>query len=116
MLIGTFVDDYGERYQISRTTWVQFPRARYRIARWDRTRQFAIAQNDSGNPGDRGLWTRIDWLELPGMAPYTWGFCYSAYKAPSAAVAETVSVANRTAPRTGCNGFPFSRMRRTNRD
>lgn len=45
------------------------------------------------------------------MAPYTWGYCYSAYNAPSAAVAETVSVANRAIPRTGCNGYPFSRMR-----
>ncbi len=113
LLVGAFTDDYGNRYEISRTEWFQHPGARYHIVRWDGPGQFAIARNDSGNPSDGGLWTRIDWLELQGMPPYTWGFCYSAYNAPSAAVAETVSTANRRAPRTGCNGFPFSRMRRS---
>jgi hypothetical protein len=110
-LLGSFTDDYGSRYTISAREWTQGSRARYRIVRWDVAGQFAIAQNDAGNPSDPGLWTRIDWLPLPGMSPYTWGYCYSAYKAPSAAIAETVSVAKRSVPRTGCNGFPFSRMR-----
>lgn len=111
-LLGSFADDYGSRYTISRLEWVQHPRARYRIVRWDIPGQFALAQNDSGNPSDGGLWTRIDWLRLAGMPPYEWAYCYSAYQAVSPAVAETVSVANRATPRTGCNGFPFSRMRR----
>jgi hypothetical protein len=115
-LLGSFADDYGSRYQISQAVWAQLPRARYRIVRWDVAGQFAIAQNDPGNPGDGGLWTRIDWLELPGMPPYTWGYCYSAFNAPSAAAAEAVRVANRATPRTGCNGFPFSRMRRSASD
>ncbi len=111
-LLGGFADDYGVQYEITPTEWAQLPRARYRIVRWDAAGQFAIAQNDPTNPGDGGLWTRIDWVALPGMEPFTWGFCYSAYKAPSAAAAESVTVANRATPRTGCNGFPFSRMRR----
>ena len=48
---------------------------------------------------------------LEGMPPYRWGYCYSTWTAASAAVAETVSVARRDTPRTGCNGFPFSRMK-----
>lgn len=70
-----------------------------------------IAQNDLDNPGDGGLWTRIDWLPLRGMSPWEWGFCLSAYKAVSAAAAESTRVARRETPRTGCNGHPFSRMR-----
>ena len=110
-LIGSFTDDYGSTYQVSATEWRHGPSARYHIVRWNVAGQYLIAQNDPANPGDGGLWTRIDWLPLPGMSPYTWGYCYSAYKAPSAAIAETVSVAKRSVPRTGCNGFPFSRMR-----
>ena len=115
-LVGAFFDDYGIRYEITQSEWFQHPRARYHIVRWDVAGQFAIARNDSANPSEGGLWTRIDWLELQGMPPYSWGFCYSAYNAPSAAAAETVTVANRTTPRTGCNGFPFSRMRRSPAD
>jgi hypothetical protein len=109
--IGEFLDDYGERYRITATEWTQLPRARYHILKWNVAGQYLIARNDSANASDAGLWTRIDWVDLPGMPPYRWGFCYSAYRAPSAAVAETVSVARRETPRTGCNGFPFSRMK-----
>jgi hypothetical protein len=111
-LLGSFTDDYAERYQISEAEWFQAPHGRLHILRWDDAGQFLIARNDSANANDPGLWTRIDWIELIGMAPYTWAYCSSAFNAPSPAVAETVSVANRATPRTGCNGFPFSRMRR----
>lgn len=110
-LLGTFTDDYDERYEITLQEWVQLPHGRFHIVRWDVAGQYLIAHNDPGNPSDGDLWSRIDWIELPGMPPYTWAYCYSSYQAPSAAVAETVSVANRAVPRTGCNGFPFSRMR-----
>jgi hypothetical protein len=110
--LGSFVDDYGSRYTISRLEWAHLPGTRYRIVRWDVPGQFALAQNDLANPADGGLWTRIDWLPLSGMPPYEWAYCYSAYNAAGLAVAESVSVARRATPRTGCNGFPFSRMRR----
>ena len=112
-LLGDFLDDYGARYRITPTEWTQLPRGRYHVLKWNVAGQYLIARNDSANASDAGLWTRIDWVTLQGMPPYRWGFCYSAYRAPSAAVAETVSVARRETPRTGCNGFPFSRMKRT---
>lgn len=111
-LLGEFLDDYGAQYRITNTEWTQLPRARFHILKWNVAGKYLIARNDSGNAIDAGLWTRIDWMDLPGMPPYQWGFCYSAYRAPSAAVAETVSVARRETPRTGCNRFPFSRMKR----
>ena len=112
MLIGDFTDDYGSRYVISTSVWTQLPRAHYRIVTWHVAAQYAIAQNDSANPGEKGRWTRIDWMPFTGMAPYEWGYCYSAFNAESAAIAESTHVAHRETPRTGCNGFPFSRMKR----
>ena len=57
-----------------------------------------------------GLFTRIDWVRLD-MAPFTWAFCMTAYKATPADSAEATQPAKRDVPRTGCNGFPFSRMK-----
>jgi hypothetical protein len=111
-LLGDFVDDYGISFHISDTLFLQRPRARYRIIEWNVAGRFLIAQNAADNPSDAGLWTRIDWMPFTGMAPYAWGFCLTAYKAPSAAAARATPPADRSTPRTGCNGFPFSRMRR----
>lgn len=112
MVLGNFEDDYGSRHTVTSTEWFHRPRARYHIVRWIPAKEYLIARNDPANPSDGGLWTRIDWLRLSGMPPYTWGFCMSAYNAASAEAAESTLVARRETPRTGCNGFPFSRMRR----
>ncbi|MEL6614233.1 MAG: hypothetical protein AAFQ43_00770 [Bacteroidota bacterium] len=114
MLLGSFEDDYDLAYTISTRTWKQRPGGLYHIARWRGSPSggYLIAQNDSSNAADGGRWTRIDWVALPDMAPYEWAFCLSTYDAPTAAAAESSRVARPEAPRTGCNGFPFSRMRR----
>ena len=111
LVLGRFVDDYGNRYEISDRMWLQLPSARYHVHVWKPAEQYLVAQNDSANRGDPGRWTRIDWLRLTDMAPYTWAFCMSAYDALTREAAEA-AVARRESPRTGCNGFPFSRMRR----
>lgn len=111
-LLGRWMDDYGMEYEITAEEWGHLPQSRYHISQWNADSQFLIAWNDTTNPGEGGKWTRIDWMELEGMPPYTWGYCYTVYDAPSAAAAESVSTADRTTPMTGCNGFPFSRMRR----
>lgn len=110
-VLGEFQDDYGIRYTISEQEWHQHPRSRYRVVRWNARARYLIAQNDPGNPTDPGKWTRIDWIVLPGMSPYEWAFCLSAYSAPSAEAAERADVARRDIPKAGCNGYPFSRMR-----
>lgn len=112
MILGEFQDDYGSRFTITAGEWFQRPRARYHIVKWNAAAQYAIAQNDSSNPGQPRRWTRIDWMELAGMAPYQWAFCLTAYDAPTAAAAEATAPPRREIPKTGCNGFPFSRMRR----
>ena len=111
MVIGVFEDDYGGSHSVSATTWTQGASTRYHITKWAPEQQYFIAHNDAGNKSDSGRWTRIDWLPLSGMPPYEWAFCFSAYNAPTATAAESTNVANRETPRTGCNGFPFSRMK-----
>lgn len=111
-LLGAFTDDYGGRYRITSTAWQHGTRNRYDVVAWYPDSQFVIARNAETNPTDGGLWTRIDWMPLEGMAPYTWAFCLSAYKAPTREAAQATRVANRGTPRTGCGGFPFSRMQR----
>lgn len=114
-IVGDFLDDYGERHTVSATQWFQQPRNRFHIVKWNRAGHYLIARNDSANAGERGLWTRIDWVELTGMPPFEVAFCFSAYKAVSAAAAESTTVARPETPRTGCNGFPYTRLRRAPR-
>jgi hypothetical protein len=82
------------------------------VVKWNPEQQFAIAQNSPSNLRSANLWTRIDWMPLSGMPPYEWAFCLSAYEEASAAAAEATEIARRDQPKTGCNGYPFSRMRR----
>jgi hypothetical protein len=108
---GAFLDDYGNRFEISDTLFAQQPHGRFHIVEWHVRDQFVVARNDDANPSDGGRWTRIDWMRFDGMAPYTWGFCLTAYKAPTREAARATAAADRSTPRTGCNGYPFSRMR-----
>ena len=111
MLLGSFQDDYQGSYTLSANEFVQGPRAHYHIVQWHTLDQYFIAHNDAMNASDANKWTRIDWLLLSGMTPYEWAFCFTAYDAGTQAAAESTPPANRSNPRTGCNKFPFSRMR-----
>jgi hypothetical protein len=111
LVLVHFRDDYGGEHAIPATGWLQHPHGRFRAVRWDATGRFLVARNDSANRSAPGKWTRIDWVPLD-MASYTWAFCFSAYDAPTRGIAETTSVAKPAAPRTGCNGHPYSRMQR----
>ena|SRR6478672_3307450 len=112
MLLGDFVDDYGIGHRVGSAEWLQRPETRYRVVAWHPDAQYLVARNDAGNRADPGKWTRIDWIALPGMPPYEWAFCLSAWDAATQAQAEATDIARRDTPKTGCNGYPFSRMRR----
>ena len=116
LLLGEFVDDYGIAHHVDAQQWLQRPDTRYRVVAWHPEAQYLIARNDAGNRSDAGLWTRIDWLALPGMPPYEWAFCLSAWDAPTQAAAERADIARRDTPKTGCNGYPFSRMRKEEKE
>lgn len=111
-LLGTFEDDYGIRYTIGPSTWRQGSGIVYHVVAWDSAGRSLIARNDEQNPSDGGRWTRIDWVRLEDMAPWTWAYCLTVYDAVARGAAESAPAADRASPRTGCNGFPFSRMRR----
>ncbi len=108
---GNFLDDYGIKYSVLDTLWRQLPRAQYHIIESDPAAQYIIARNGTGNSTEPGLFSRIDYMRFNNMGPYEWGFCYTVYKASSAAEARTATPADRENPRKGCNGFPFSRMK-----
>ncbi|MEO6819696.1 MAG: hypothetical protein ABI266_10080 [Ginsengibacter sp.] len=110
-LTGQFMDDYGIGYTINDTIWLQLPNVKYHILQCDTSAQYLLARNDERNPGDPGLFTRIDYMHLNDMKPFEWGFCLTVYDAKTMEEAKLKSKADRTNPKTGCNGYPFSRMK-----
>ena len=110
-LLGRFVDDYGNAFELTAKRFDQLPRGRFHIEEWNAREQYFVAHNDAANPRDGGRWTRVDWISFTGMAPYRWGFCLTAFRATSQREARLTRPPKRETPRTGCNGFPFSRMK-----
>lgn len=109
-LLGTWADDYGSRHRVSDTLWQHDGVNRYHIVRWDSAGQFAIARNAADNAEQPNRYTRIDWMPLE-MRPYIWAFCLTIWDAPTADSAARVTTARRDTPRTGCGGFPFTRLK-----
>ena len=111
-MLGTFEDDYQIRYKITDTLWLQLSNTRFHIIKWNLEKKYIIAKNDAKNPGEGGLYTRIDYMTFDNMAPWKWGYCLTAYNAPTDAAAEATAAADRNNPMKGCGGYPFSRMKR----
>jgi hypothetical protein len=112
MFKGNFVDDYGIRYTVNDTLFMQLPRTKYHIIKWNVKDQYIVARNDDQNPGEGGLYTRIDYMQFSNMEPWKWGFCLSVYDAKTDLIAEETAKTDRKNPMKGCNGYPFSRMKR----
>lgn len=113
MVKGNFMDDYGIRYSINDTLWTQLPNVKYHIISWNTEEQYLLIRNDDKNLSEAGLYTRIDYMPFSNMAPFLWGFCLTTYDAKTMEEAKTKAKADRENPRKGCNGYPFSRMKRT---
>ncbi len=111
-LLGNFTDDYGIRYTVTDSLWTQHKGINYHIIKWNIKDQYLVAKNDAANPSDAGLYTRIDYMYFDNMAPFLWGFCLTVYDAKNDKEAESAAAADRQNPKKGCNGFPFSRMKR----
>ena len=111
-LLGRFKDDYGSVYTITEREWKHGKSNTYQLLQYNKDENYFIARNGDANPTDAGLYTRIDILYLENMEPYRWGYCLTAYKAATVQDAMTTAAADRTNPRKGCNGYPFSRMKR----
>ena len=111
-LLGNFTDDYQIRYTITERSFTQHPGVKYNLLSYNQKEQYFIAQNDAGNVSDGGLYTRIDIMRFSNMEPWRWGFCLTAYQAPSRQAAIQTAAADRSNPKKGCGGYPFSRMKR----
>jgi hypothetical protein len=111
--LGTFTDDYKITYTINDTLWIQNPNIKYHIIKWNPEKQYLVAKNDAGNPTDKNKYTRIDYMTFTGMEPFLWGFCLTAYDAETDKIAEETANADRQNPKKVCNGYPFSRMKKT---
>jgi len=109
-MTGRFQDDYGIQYEITEENWFQKPNARFHIQELNIDKQYIIARNDTANPSEPGLYTRFDWMKFENMSPYEWGFCMTTYNAATIQEAKEMPAPDRTNPKEGCNGFPFSRM------
>ena len=113
IVLGTFEDDYGLRFEITPTSWSQEPGATLVVVEWlDEERSILAHSSLDASSSGVPSWTRIDWVLLEDMDPWSWGFCLAVWDAPSREAALAAPPADRDRPRTGCNGFPFSRMRR----
>ena len=111
--LGNFTDDYGITYSINDSVWVQNPSMKFHIIKWNVEKHYLVAKNDASNKEDPNKYTRIDYMKFTGMAPYNWGFCLTVYNAESDEIAEKTAYVDRLNPKKGCNGYPFSRMKKT---
>ncbi|MEP6612038.1 MAG: hypothetical protein ABJA76_09145, partial [Mucilaginibacter sp.] len=73
-MLGSFEDDYQIRYKITDTLWLQLSNTRFHIIKWNLEKKYIIAKNDAKNPGEGGLYTRIDYMNFIKMEPFLWGF------------------------------------------
>ena len=110
--LGSFTDDYGISYSINDSLWVQHSAMKFHIIKWNPEKQYLVAKNDAANKEDANKYTRIDYMTFTGMEPYKWGFCLTVYNAESDEIAEKTAYVDRLNPKKGCNGYPFSRMKR----
>ena len=110
--LGSFVDDYGIKYEIKNDLWIQQPNVKYNIVEWNQEEKYILAKNDKTNPSEKGLYTRIDLTNFENMGDFKWGFCLTKYDATSLKQARDWAAADKVNAKTGCNGFPFSRMKR----
>jgi len=111
-LVGEFEDDYGVQYHIDNKVLRLLPNDAYYLVGVNENERYIILQNDSLNAFAPSLYTRIDYEKLENMAPYEWAFCFSSYE--EASIKDAIKNVNtdKSDMMSGCNGFPFSRMKR----
>lgn len=110
---GEFTDDYEIGYTINDSMFIMKNAAIYHIIDYNPAAAYILAQNDSGNKSDKGLFTRIDFMTLSNMQSFKWAYCFQVYNAISKEAAIQAARADTLNPKKGCNGYPFSRMRRS---
>ena len=111
-MIGVFEDDYGVSYKIERHTIHLLPNDKYHVIQVNLNERYLILQNDSLNQFAASLYSRVDFQQLENMNPFKWAFCFSNYEAESVEDALITDNIDKSNLKKGCNGFPFSRMKK----
>lgn len=111
-LPGSFKDDYGSVYKITEQEWKHGKSIKYHLLQYNKDEHYFIARNDDANPTGTGLYTRINIMYFENMEPWRWGYCLTACKAATMHDAVNTTAADKANPQKGCNGYPFSRMKR----
>lgn len=110
-IIGDFQDDYNYQYHITNDKWLLQPELLYQFTKWDKENNYIIASSRDKTSGKK-KYTRIDYVLLEDMVPYTWCYCISNYEKESPDEAESIINIDSNDLKKGCNGFPFSRMKK----
>lgn len=111
-LLGAFSDDYGSNYIITSSEWMHGKSIKYHLLQFNKEGNYFIARNADTNPLQGGLFTRIDIVYFDNMEQWKWGYCLTEYKAATLKDAKNALAANKQNLLKGCNGFPFTRMKK----
>ena len=111
-ILGGWVDDYEITYSITSDTWELGSDITFHILEWNKDQQYLIVKNDDSNAYNAGLYSKIDYTSIKGMEPYSWAYCLTAYDKSSEKDARDTPTSDKSDPKIGCNGFPFSRMKK----
>jgi len=115
-MLGMWVDDYGNRHNITEHVWSQGHDNNYNIKQVDCNRSFLVAQNDATNVWDRLKWSRYDWVFSESIpAPYVFGFCMAAWNVTTQREAEMATGVDYRDLYKGCFGWPFTILKRVPR-
>jgi hypothetical protein len=109
---GTWSDDYEINYKIDDQTWEMGSEITFHVIEWNDNENYIIVENDKSNAFNAGQYSRIDYIFLNDMKSYEWAFCLTAYDKATEGDARNTSAADGENPKSGCNGFPFSRMKK----
>lgn len=107
-IAGTYTDDWGGTHEITSETWTMVGMGVYHIEKYDNEGNWLVAQNDSKNQYNPGLWSRMDWTVFQDTLYY----CQTAYDKASLEAAEQTPPADASDPTTGgCGGFPWTALK-----
>lgn len=105
---GDYEDDFGYTFSLNSYRWTNGSGSFFSISQYDEQLGWIVAQNDSSNSWSPNLWSKFDLTSDTDGEMY---FCQSTYDAMDEQTALDALSAATDNLTTGCNGFPWSKMR-----
>jgi hypothetical protein len=100
-IMGSYTDNGGENHAVNAFTWTS-GESTFVISTSNNEEGWAVAQNDSGNESNPGLWSKFEWHNTSDSLVY----CQSASNAVDQIAAQAV-IADKSDLDTGCDGRPW---------